>query len=34
MNEDTRQEVALECVCDEEILALMGYLQVRVGFRS
>lgn len=34
MNDDTRQEVALEEICDEEILALMGYLQVRVGYRS
>lgn len=34
MNDDTRKEVALECMCDEEIMALMGYLQVRVGCRS
>lgn len=34
MNDDTRQEVALESLCDEEVLALMGYLQVRVGCRS
>ena len=30
MSDDTMQEVALEEICDDEILALMGYLQVRI----
>lgn len=34
MNDDTKQEVALEDICDEEILALMGYLQVRVDCKD
>lgn len=34
MNSDTMQEVALEEISDEEILALMGYLQVRVDCKA
>lgn len=34
MNSDTMQEVALEEISDEEILALMGYLQVRVDCKG